>query len=54
MNPNERPLEQQLLTDRSIAIKLVGVGGAGVSARAPNEKNKINKNVFMVLYRRAY
>ncbi|MEN9661307.1 MAG: hypothetical protein RL324_256 [Verrucomicrobiota bacterium] len=32
MNPNELPLEQQLLTDRSIAIKLVGVGGAGSNA----------------------
>ncbi len=32
MNGNELPLEQQLLTDRSIAIKLVGVGGAGSNA----------------------
>ena len=32
MNPHELPLEQQLLTDRSIAIKLVGVGGAGSNA----------------------
>ncbi|MFA5265456.1 MAG: cell division protein FtsZ [Opitutaceae bacterium] len=29
---NELPLEQQLLTDHDIAIKLVGVGGAGSSA----------------------
>ncbi len=32
MNGNELPLEQHLLTDRSIAIKLVGVGGAGSNA----------------------
>ncbi|MBM3855732.1 MAG: cell division protein FtsZ [Verrucomicrobia bacterium] len=29
MNLNELPLEHSLLTDRNIAIKLVGVGGAG-------------------------
>ena len=29
---NELPLEQQLLSDRNIAIKLVGVGGAGSNA----------------------
>jgi hypothetical protein len=28
MNLNELPLEHELLTDRNIAIKLVGVGGA--------------------------
>src|SRR5437868_1004614 len=32
MNLNELPLEQQLLTDRNVAIKLVGVGGAGSNA----------------------
>ncbi len=32
MNLNELPLEHSLLTDRSIAIKLVGVGGAGSNA----------------------
>ena len=29
MNLNELPLEHSLLTDKNIAIKLVGVGGAG-------------------------
>lgn len=32
MNPNELPLEHQILTDRNIAIKLIGVGGAGANA----------------------
>jgi cell division protein FtsZ len=32
MNPSELPLEHALLTDRNIAIKLVGVGGAGANA----------------------
>ena len=32
MNLNELPLEQHLLTDRNVAIKLVGVGGAGANA----------------------
>jgi cell division protein FtsZ len=32
MNLNELPLEHPLLTDRNIAIKLVGVGGAGSNA----------------------
>ena len=32
MNLNELPLEHALLTDRNIAIKLVGVGGAGANA----------------------
>src|SRR4051794_5681877 len=32
MNPNELPLEHSILTDRNIAIKLVGVGGAGSNA----------------------
>ena len=32
MNHNELPLEHSLLTDRNIAIKLVGVGGAGSNA----------------------
>src|SRR5436305_2674597 len=32
MNPNELPLTPQILTDRNIAIKLVGVGGAGSNA----------------------
>ena len=32
MNLNELPLEHQLLADRNIAIKLVGVGGAGSNA----------------------
>jgi cell division protein FtsZ len=32
MNLNELPLEHGLLTDRSIAIKLIGVGGAGSNA----------------------
>ena len=32
MNLNELPLEHTLLTDRNIAIKLVGVGGAGSNA----------------------
>ncbi len=32
MNPNELPLEHQILTDRNVAIKLVGVGGAGSNA----------------------
>jgi len=31
-NPNELPLEHQVLGDRSVAIKLVGVGGAGSNA----------------------
>jgi len=32
VNPNELPLEHQVLTDRNVAIKLVGVGGAGTNA----------------------
>ena len=32
MNLNELPLDHSLLTDRNIAIKLVGVGGAGSNA----------------------
>lgn len=32
MNLNELPLEHGLLTDRNVAIKLVGVGGAGSNA----------------------
>lgn len=32
MNLNELPLEPEMLTDRNIAIKLVGVGGAGSNA----------------------
>jgi cell division protein FtsZ len=32
VNPNELPLEHQALCDRSVAIKLVGVGGAGSNA----------------------
>ncbi len=32
MNYNELPLDQGLLTDKNIAIKLVGVGGAGSNA----------------------
>lgn len=32
MNPNELPLDGTQLTDRNIAIKLVGVGGAGSNA----------------------
>jgi cell division protein FtsZ len=32
MNLNELPLEHSLLTDRNIAIKMVGVGGAGTNA----------------------
>jgi cell division protein FtsZ len=32
MNLNELPLEDQALTDRNVAIKLVGVGGAGANA----------------------
>ena len=32
MNPNELPLTTEALADRSIAIKLVGVGGAGSNA----------------------
>lgn len=32
MNLNELPLEHALLTDRNLAIKLVGVGGAGSNA----------------------
>jgi len=32
MNPPELPLDSQLLADRSVAIKLVGVGGAGANA----------------------
>src|SRR3984957_7792780 len=32
MNLNELPLEQHLLTDRNVAIKLIGVGGAGTNA----------------------
>ncbi len=32
MNLNELPLEHQLLTDRNVAIKLIGVGGAGSNA----------------------
>jgi cell division protein FtsZ len=32
MNLNELPLEHQLLADRNVAIKLVGVGGAGSNA----------------------
>ena len=32
MNPNELPLELKVLCDRSVAIKLVGVGGAGSNA----------------------
>jgi cell division protein FtsZ len=31
-NPNELPLEHQVLGDRNVAIKLVGVGGAGSNA----------------------
>jgi cell division protein FtsZ len=32
MDLNELPLDQSLLTDRNVAIKLVGVGGAGSNA----------------------
>src|SRR3954471_19808330 len=32
MNLNELPLEHALLADRNIAIKLIGVGGAGANA----------------------
>jgi len=32
MNPSELPLDSQLLADRSVAIKLVGVGGGGSNA----------------------
>jgi len=32
MNPNELPLEHRLLSDRTVAIKLIGVGGAGANA----------------------
>ncbi|MCW5548680.1 MAG: cell division FtsZ family protein, partial [Opitutaceae bacterium] len=32
MNLNELPLEHEMLADRNIAIKLVGVGGAGSNA----------------------
>src|SRR5581483_5296610 len=32
MPPDELPLTSEILTDRSIAIKLVGVGGAGSNA----------------------
>ncbi len=32
MNPNELPLSTEILADRSIAIKLIGVGGAGSNA----------------------
>src|SRR5581483_4175320 len=32
MPPDELPLTSEILTDRSIAIKLVGVGGAGANA----------------------
>jgi len=32
MNLNELPLENQLLNDRNVAIKLIGVGGAGSNA----------------------
>ena len=32
MTADELPLEHQILTDRNIAIKLVGVGGAGANA----------------------
>ncbi len=32
MNPNELPLEHQALCDRNVAIKLVGIGGAGSNA----------------------
>jgi cell division protein FtsZ len=32
VNPNELPLEHKVLCDRSVAIKLVGIGGAGTNA----------------------
>jgi len=32
VNPNELPLEHKVLCDRNVAIKLVGVGGAGSNA----------------------
>ena len=32
MNPNELPLTHEILTDRTIAIKVVGIGGAGSNA----------------------
>jgi cell division protein FtsZ len=32
VNPNELPLEHQVLCDRNVAIKLLGVGGAGSNA----------------------
>ena len=32
MNPNELPLEHQVLCDRNVAIKLIGVRGAGTNA----------------------
>ncbi|HEX3729811.1 MAG TPA: cell division protein FtsZ, partial [Opitutaceae bacterium] len=32
MNLNELPLESQVLADRNVAIKLVGIGGAGSNA----------------------
>lgn len=32
MNPNELPLEHGVLADRNVAIKVIGVGGAGTNA----------------------
>jgi cell division protein FtsZ len=32
MNPNELPLATDVLADRSIAIKVIGLGGAGGNA----------------------
>jgi cell division protein FtsZ len=32
VNPNELPLEHKVLADRNVAIKVIGVGGAGTNA----------------------
>jgi len=32
MNSNELPLEHRILTDRNVALKLIGIGGAGANA----------------------
>ena len=49
MNLNELPLETSLLTDRSIAIKLVGVGGAGSNAVDRRKMENLERLQFAVV-----
>jgi len=41
VNPNELPLELKVLCDRSVAIKLVGVGGTGLGGALLQESRSM-------------